>query len=309
EDSLPDRVQTWIRNAVDPAATVRATERLHGGTSSLLHAVSLDTATGTRDFVLRRFDNVQWLREEPDLARHEAESLRLAVRVREDTPEVVAFDETGSGCGAPAVLMTRLGGAVVLSPPDGAAWLDGLARSLCRIHAVDAGDFPWKYFTYTDLAAFGTPSWSRCPEHWSAAIAVARGPRPSYPPRFIHRDYHPANVLWQSGAVSGIVDWVNACAGPAGIDVGHCRVNLAQLFGVTTADAFLSAYEKYAGTAFRYDPYWDIVSLLDGSEGEPSVYAGWTALGVTGLTDTLMRDRSDDYLSSLVVRAAEFTGA
>ncbi|MBC7806980.1 MAG: aminoglycoside phosphotransferase family protein, partial [Akkermansiaceae bacterium] len=70
EDSLPDRVQTWIRNAVDPAATVRATERLHGGTSSLLHAVSLDTATGTRDFVLRRFDNVQWLREEPDLARH-----------------------------------------------------------------------------------------------------------------------------------------------------------------------------------------------------------------------------------------------
>ncbi|MFD0682267.1 MULTISPECIES: hypothetical protein [unclassified Paenibacillus] len=30
-----------------------------------------------------------------------------------------------------------------------------------------------------------------------------------------------------------IKPWVNACRGPAGIDIGHCRLNPAMLFGVT----------------------------------------------------------------------------
>jgi len=38
--------------------------------------------------------------------------------------------------------------------------------------------------------------------------------------------------------------------------------------------------------------------------GEPEVYAGWTALGVTGLTDALMRERSDAYMASLAKRLA-----
>ncbi|WP_081412680.1 phosphotransferase [Fictibacillus gelatini] len=26
---------------------------------------------------------------------------------------------------------------------------------------------------------------------------------------FIHRDYHPCNVLWEDGRLTGVVDWVN----------------------------------------------------------------------------------------------------
>src|SRR5690606_9702887 len=118
---------------------------------------------------------------------------------------------------------------------------------------------------------------------------------------------HPANVLWHDGAVSGIVDWVNGCRGPLGVDVGHCRVNLALLHGVEAADAFLAAYERHAAArqaavAFVYGPYWDIRTLLD--MGEPEVYAGWTDLGFTGLTDALMRSRADRYMASLAERLA-----
>ncbi|MBC8136365.1 MAG: aminoglycoside phosphotransferase family protein, partial [Fibrella sp.] len=295
----------WVVNSVDPAATVYATERLQGGISSLVHGVSLQAGARTRHFVLRRFDNARWLEDEPGLARHEAESLRRATQANASTPQIIAFDETGSDCGVPAVLMTRLAGTVVLNPRNKDTWLDGLAGSLARIHAVSADGFPYPYFTYTDLATLETPSWSRLAKQWDTAIAIAQKTRPVFPSCFIHRDYHPANVLWHGDTVSGIVDWVNACAGPAAIDVAHCRVNLAQLFGVPTADLFLSAYEKHAGTAFSYDPYWDIVALMDILDGPPTVYAGWTALGVTGLTDELMRVRIDEYLLSLVARASD----
>ena len=116
---------------------------------------------------------------------------------------------------------------------------------------------------------------------------------------FIHRDYHPANVLWAEGKVSGVVDWVNACRGPAGIDVGHCRVNLALLHGVEMADLFLHAYIRYSKD-FTYNPYFDIVTVLDFVDEPLTVYKGWTDLGVEGLTDRLMEERMDLYLESII---------
>lgn len=304
EDGVPERVLRWVIDSVDPSATVVRVERLHGGASSLVHSVSLSVGSEARHFVLRRFDNERWLEEEPDLARHEAASLVLAAQSKANVTRIVAFDETGSECGIPAVLMTWLEGAVVLNPPDRTVWIERLAESLAHVHTIDAGDFSWKYFTYYDIAGRETPTWTHFPEQWDVAIRLARQPRPSFRPCFIHRDYHPANVLWSGDRISGIVDWVNACEGPAGVDIGHCRANLAQLFGVSAADEFLAAYEKCAGPAFRYEPYWDLVALMDFMNGPPAVFSGWIALGVTGLTDELMRERIDDYLLSLVSRAS-----
>jgi len=45
--------------------------------------------------------------------------------------------------------------------------------------------------------------------------------------------------------------------------VGHARVNFAMLAGVAVADQFLESYQKHTGRNFAYDPYWDIISLLD----------------------------------------------
>jgi Ser/Thr protein kinase RdoA (MazF antagonist) len=44
---------------------------------------------------------------------------------------------------------------------------------------------------------------------------------------FLHRDYHPGNLLWNDGSLSGIVDWAFSCRGPRGVDVAHTRWNLA----------------------------------------------------------------------------------
>ena len=96
-----------------------------------------------------------------------------------------------------------------------------------------------------------------------------------------------------------MVDWVNACAGPVRADVGHCRVNLAQLYGVGAADAFKAAYERRTGQ--QQATYWDALSLADLTNGAepPRVYPGWPAFGLTGLSDELIRARLDAFVAGL----------
>jgi Ser/Thr protein kinase RdoA (MazF antagonist) len=195
-----------------------------------------------------------------------------------------------------------LRGNVVLEPANWNEWLEGLAQAAAQIHRVVADGFYWKYRRYNDEDALAVPGWSKRQEAWKTTIEVVQGPAPSYRECFVHRDYHPSNVLWWNGSVSGVVDWVNGCRGPAGIDVAWCRHNLANLHGVSAADDFLSAYIAAAGSVFQYDPYWDLMSVVELLPGPPSMYEGWRATGFGDISDALMRERVDLYVASVVAR-------
>ena len=303
-----EQLLQWVKAAIGGReVAITGMHRLYGGMSSIMQRLELHVDGERRELVLRQFDDEQWLRQEPDLARHEAAALqRASALLGERAPQVIAYDETGERCGRPAVLMTKLDGAMELSPADMSEWLDGLAAAIAGVHAGDGGkaEFAWRYYAYFDVTSLvhADWAWSQAPDLWRRAADIVGAGLPPYRACFIHRDYHPTNVLWAGGKVSGVVDWVNACIGPAGIDVGHCRVNLAQLYGVEAADAFLEAYRRHAGAAFAYDPYWDLRSLLDMGNDPPDVYPGWTALGVTGLTAELIMARLDAYAASLLER-------
>jgi Ser/Thr protein kinase RdoA (MazF antagonist) len=195
-----------------------------------------------------------------------------------------------------------LEGEVVLKPANWTEWIEGLARAAAVIHRVDAAGFRWKYRRYNDREALRVPRWSNQPEAWKKAIEAVQGPAPSYRECFVHRDYHPSNVLWTNGRVSGVVDWVNGCRGPAGIDVAWCRHNMANLHGVEVADDFLSAYIAAAGSEFEYDPHWDLMSVVELLPGPPSMYEGWRASSVAPISDAVMRERVDLYVASVVAR-------
>jgi len=105
------------------------------------------------------------------------------------------------------------------------------------------------------------PAWSTRPELWARAFEVAAEPPPPYRPCFIHRDYHPANTLWQDGRLTGVVDWVGGSWGPPEVDLAHMRVNLTVDLGVEVADRFLAAHRAITG--FDHHPWWDLASAVD----------------------------------------------
>lgn len=292
-----EKAKDWIQNEVKES--VKSIEQLPGSTSSLVYEVK----TTKQSLVLRQFNNEDWLLEEPDLIQHEVAGLQKARQVEVQTPDILAFEETGARAGMPSVLMTKVAGKVELMPTDFKKWTDGLAKALAAIHQLEADRFPWKHAPYVDVKNVVFPEWTLLPDVWKKAIEVVQQPRAAFFECFIHRDYHPANVLWANGEVTGIVDWGGACRGPAGIDVGHCRVNLALLHGVDIADLFLTSYIQQH-PAFDYDPYFDLASAVDFLEGPPTVYKGWLDFGMQGLTDQLMEERMDAFIKSVVERSS-----
>jgi len=277
---------------------VTSARRLPGGISSAVHALTVQRGGRTEQVVLRRFVREDWLAREPDLATHEAVALRIVEGGGLPAPRLIAVDDDGSQAGAPSVLSTLLIGRPVIVPGDMDSWLRRMAEALPVIHAIRPSptQLPYSYKPYYDIVGLRLPEWSRCPDVWTKALAAAGERRPSADEHLIHRDYHPANILWQRGHITGIVDWVNSCRGPAGVDIGHCRRNLAILHGVEVADRFLDECLRWA----NYDPYWDVVTLLDALPG-PQPFAGWSALGADVTLETV-RGRADGYVASLVER-------
>jgi aminoglycoside phosphotransferase (APT) family kinase protein len=277
--AVPGAAMAWVEGVVGAGARVVGSEPLAGGTSSAVHTVRVEVPGGAvRELVLRRFVRVEWLAEEPDLAEREAEALSLLGGAPLPSPggaplpvpELVGVDSDGSAAGVPSVLMTRLPGGVVWDPPDVEAFLRALAQLLPVVHAVEFGEdvaLP-EYAPYA-LKMRRPPAWASLPEVWTRAIDVLEDPTSLIEAsggerRFIHRDYHPGNVLWENGVVSGLVDWVNARIGSPWADVGHCRVNIASELGHGAADRFLELYRDASCRTDDYHPYWDIAAAIGG---------------------------------------------
>jgi aminoglycoside phosphotransferase (APT) family kinase protein len=229
--------------------------------SSAVHLLTVaDGAGRRRQAVLRRYVRPELNAEDPDIAAREAQALGVAESVGVPTPVLLAVDPAGTEAGVPAVLMSPLPGRVDWWPSDTGRWLRRLAGVLSVIHAAPlppagligpfAPDLP---------ASYQPPPWARYPRVWERAAAISRGPAPVLPQVLVHRDFHPGNVLWRWGTVSGVVDWQGACTGPGVIDVAHCRVNLLT-FSARTAGQFTAWWQQAAGAA--YHPWADVVTII-----------------------------------------------
>lgn len=267
----PAEALAWASAAVGAGARVVAARALEGGTSSAVHALDVEDRTGRRQaLVLRRYVRAEWLAEEPDVPQREAAALQVLRRSAVSVPTLVAVDPSGEASGGvPALLMTRLPGRIDWSPPDLASYLRRLAELLPPIHAVTVPrGTPLPAYQPYPLGLTRPPRWATQLRVWERAIQLHGGPPPALGPGgavFIHRDYHPGNVLWQDGRVSGVVDWPCASIGAPEADVGHCRVNLHSRFGAEAADRFLALYQAVSGRR-EYHPYWDIVAAIGGMD-------------------------------------------
>jgi len=259
---------------------------LAGATSSDLYHLNGIGA----DAVLRIFLAERWEETAADLSVRELDILRALADEPVAAPGPIGtLPDNG-------VLMGFLPGVVHLPAMPGDKWLRTLAETLAQIHGLTV-QVPYTFESWNDTTAQAMPDWWQSTSLWLEAQAQSAGPL-SYEPCFIHRDYHPVNVLWESGRITGVVDWINACMGPRGIDVAHCRLNLALMYGSEAAEAFLHAYLT-AAPDYRHDTCWDLEDAL-GALPDVAPYPPWEEFGLTGLSTELVRDRLEAFVAAAV---------
>ncbi len=243
-----------------PAHVLRAWLAASAVDFSLERATALPAFTSTvlacGELVLRWYDPNPWvLPLEPDIVAREVAALEVVAGIADvPAPTLVASSEAAPS----AVLMTRLPGTTELWPPD----IGALRAVLAAIHATPPGALAafHPYRGYYQGHTWPRPAWWRDHALWErVATAAAAGPPPA-PAVLIHRDFHPDNVLWVDGRITGVVDWATASIGPAAMDVAHFRVNLATLHGPAVADTLLPG-----------EPAWDLEAALGFLEWGPGL--------------------------------------
>ncbi|MCO5177554.1 MAG: aminoglycoside phosphotransferase family protein [Thermomicrobiales bacterium] len=150
--------------------------------------------------------------------------------------------------GRPALLMEWLPGRTVADAMNDDPSLAGplghaAGRMLAHIHATDPPrivlERPW-------LGWFPTPEPLR-----QALVAIAG------PPRLLHLDYHPLNLLTDGTAITGVLDWANAAAGDPRADLARTIAILRFAIGELPVDV------QSALAVFEH-------SLLDGCGAAPA---------------------------------------
>jgi aminoglycoside phosphotransferase (APT) family kinase protein len=293
-ETLPADIRVWTEKQI---GTIQASQKLKGGISTSIFHLK----TATNDFVLRVIDRADWLAVEPDLAPHEAASLKSVAHTNVPTPQLIAYDDA-EACSIPVVLSTWLPGKIVLMPDDLSVWLQELAQNLAQLHQLDASDFHWQYQTWvipTKIA--NPPQWTQNTHLWHKAAQICHNPPPETLIRLIHRDYHPANVLFHNGHLSGVVDWINACHGCVSLDVATCRNDIACLHGIEAANAFQAYYEAAMG--IKHHPLWDLRATLEFfSIDLAKVFKLWQDLGLVDVPESILYQRADNYFADIMKR-------
>jgi len=299
---LGEETRRWVGDALE--APVVAVRTLTGGVASRMLLLRVEDG---REAVLRQLVDEPWRRHAEPLLHRERDVHDLLAAAPVPVPRTLAVDVRGERTGGdPSLLMSRLDGSIDLATTD----VDALAAVLLAIHAVrpSAGQWPRTYESWALESKQTVPPWSRDDRLYEEAFARLAEPAPTYESCFLHRDYHPGNVLWKDGQVSGVVDWVETSTGPADLDVAHCASNLAGLHGVDTALAFRASYVDQGGVLAEdgdVATYWqllDLVGFLPGPSGRESaadasvLSALWGANGRSDLTPELARRRREDLL-------------
>ncbi|AYC41830.1 Multifunctional-autoprocessing repeats-in-toxin [Streptomyces griseorubiginosus] len=293
----------WVTKQLPEGRSVVDTGFLSGGWSSQMRRLTLDDGS---ELVLRSFVKPFFRHHAPGLLAREASVLALlAGQDGVPAPAPVAVDATAEHCDHPSLLMSRLPGRVRVDEEDLERRLDLLADQLARIHQVVPDVRPRAYQAWTSPERVRGVRGAL----WERAVDVIRRDPPPYEGCFLHRDFHPGNVLFTGAGeglrVSGVVDWVETSWGPADLDVAHCSTALALLHGPAHGLGFRERYEARGGRRLADGPahlYWRLLDALAYCPDAAKLAGPWRELGRTDLTPEVLGGRLEAYVRGLVER-------
>jgi len=279
-----------VRRLAGPAATVRGVERLWGGQHAETWRVDTDDPATT--VVVRQFPP-----DDPAAGREQL-ALRAIGGLGGSVPVLLGGDLEGRWSQAPTSIVSRLDGRADITPADPERWAGELGRGLAGLHAVPAerlAELPSVFDgSGGSPGILAGPLAAEVRSRWGEVVAA--------PEVLSHGDYWSGNVVWRDGRLAGIVDWSSGPRGPAGFDLGWCRLDLVLLFEEGIADEFLAAYEAVAGPlgAARL---WDCWAVARSADTVASWAPNYLPLGRADLDEGELRRRHAQWTERLQGRS------
>ncbi|MGW6785900.1 phosphotransferase family protein [Streptomyces sp. NPDC054987] len=304
--------RSWVEKGLADGEHIEQVVRLRGGWTSQMRRLDLAGPDGRRSLVLRSFAKPFYVRHAEGLLTREAAVLRRLRGTAVPAATLAAVDATARYCDHPSLLMSLLPGTVRLDDEDADDRTALLARQLVAVHRLPttASQRPRPYQAWTSPERVVLPAATERPELWRRAVDAIRRDPPVHQGCFLHRDFHPGNVLFAGvgGAlrVSGIVDWVETSWGPADLDVAHCSTALALLHGVPAGMRFADRYVAAGGTLAGGTAhlYWRLLDALGFAPDAEKVAVPWRELGRADLTADVLARRLEAYVEALFERYA-----
>ena len=215
----------WEALAQARDARVLRVERLEGGVSADVLALTLRAARGVEEKVVLRQKTGTLGREAVAMAR--AQAAGLPVPAVEEVPQLLTPN------GAPALLMPYIPGHRQIDLAQPGPQLQRMAAFLAKLHGVGIEDLdalPWLLDPLPEL-----PEFLAIDERFAALRRwVESAPPAPYggTPVLLHGDFWPGNLRWEGADLVGVLDWEDCHRGDPMVDVALTRLELRYLLGL-----------------------------------------------------------------------------
>jgi aminoglycoside phosphotransferase (APT) family kinase protein len=291
----------WAARSVDPQARVRSARPFNDRSASW----RLDLAgDGVATVVLRAGDPGDEVARQHIVAEVAALTAAASGGIR--APRLIANDVTGADASQLAILTTFLEGSSVVPSTVGDARLRKLGRAAALLAGIDPDeqaplpdvDRALQAVDFHALRAAGH-STTLLDEAERAISAVAV---PAHRRVLVHGDCWQGNMMWRGETFVGFVDWESAGRGPAGIDLGYLRMDVAVHFGPDRVDAVLAGWIDADGPALADLAYFDVLAGLS----TPADLRDWVPVLAAGgradLDAETISARRDRFLADALAR-------
>lgn len=193
--------------------------------------------------MVRRHREHDWKPASDDVTEAEFSLLRVLHEAGLPVPAPLHLDASNELLPSPFFVMPMVAGTTTIREGFLGSALAQMAEFLTRLHRLPIAGTP--PLPSREDPVSGALEYLPETEEWQqvraelALLSAKQGP-----PRLLHGDFWPGNVIWAENRLAAVVDWEDAALGSPASDVACCRAELNVMFDRKASEAFLQLYQE-----------------------------------------------------------------
>ncbi|MBE0695857.1 MAG: phosphotransferase [Anaerolineaceae bacterium] len=315
--SAPAKNQTFVQlvQKIFPHSKLLRIWSLKGGISAGMTALEIEHQDGSTQRMIVRQPSEKTLANNPRAAENEYSILRILHTLGLAVQRPVYLDQSGAIFPTPYLVIEYISGKPEFSPSNAADLPLQLAVHLAKIHSLDCSALDLSFLPKQAVEGSSIPGSHSSNSNQSLSedrirdILQSASPLPPRnPPRLLHGDYWPGNILWQADKLAAVVDWEDAAVGDPLADFSISRLDILWIYGMDAMISFTRHYQSLMSIDYTDLPYWDLSAALRLARLAGADLAGWAAFflpfGRTDITEQTIREHYRFFISQAFEKLA-----